>query len=266
MALSQGSSRAGCLSRLSEQPCPPCSEGSCAAPHRDGLSPLSEALCWFLPGFMPAARPRFLRLSSPGVLSVQPVPRRCRGAARVVSCAPCSAWDFPAQRRVCCARHAGKPAPLCHASSVTHAVSGAVAFGCRAAGRDCSAELPQCCQAAANPTQAESASLISERKKTSVLGSPPAAGLPAAQCLTCWGSPHRLCRSALAPSVGMAVVRDGSAGRPGRRAVTGDIPLSPGVPAASAQSFPLRLQEPRGRHHPLVPSSSLGLPALRQHG
>lgn len=51
--------------------------------------------------------------------------------------------------------------------------------------------------------------------------------------------------------LGMAVPRAGGAGHPGQR-LTGDILLSPTVPAASAQTFLLRLEEPWGRHRPFV--------------
>lgn len=71
-------------------------------------------------------------------------------------CAPCSAWDcLHREMRVLC-EACWQTRPAVHAGSLTHAVSGAVASGCRAAGRDCSAELLQRCQAAANPTQAVS--------------------------------------------------------------------------------------------------------------
>lgn len=163
-------------------------------PHARTVSPHSPKPC--AGSCLVSCQP--LALASPccpHVLSVQPVPWHGRGAACVVQPCPVFRLGFLAQRHVCCARCAGKPALLCRASSVTHAVSGAVASGCRAAGRDCSAELPQHCQAAANATQAESAWVTSERKKTSVLGSPASAGPPAAQCLTCWGS---LCRAASA--------------------------------------------------------------------
>lgn len=189
---------------------------------------------------MPATRPRLLLLSSPRcphVLSVQPVPWHGRGAW--FSCALCSAWDSLHGDTCVLCRLCWQTAPTAPASSVTHAVIGAVAFGCRAGGWDHSAELLQHCQAAANPTQAKSAWVISEQKKTLVLGSPTSAGPPAAQCLTCWGS---LC---LGISVGTAVVRDGGAGPPGWHADQWH-PAVPRCTSCICSVFPTQAARPLG--------------------
>lgn len=95
-------------------------------------------------------------------------------------------------RKACWQTRPAVPRLLSHALRVQ-----AVAFGCRAAGQDCSAGLAQRCRAAANPHRQSQPGQFPSGK-ASILASPALAGPPALWCLTSRGSLRRaalhLCR------------------------------------------------------------------------
>jgi len=206
MALSQVSSHADCLSHPSEQSRPPCWRAP-VQPGAGTVSPCSLKPC--AGSCLVLCQPLALTSSAcPPALSPCAV---SAAGALAGSAVPVFCLGFPARRDAWAAQSMLASPPRCATLALLHAVRGAVAFGCCVAGRDCSAELPQRCWAAADPTQAE-------RKKTSVLGSPASAGPPASQSLACRGS--------LGILRGNGGAEGWGAGCPGS-GLAGGIPLSP---------------------------------------